>query len=326
MSSGTFTMLKEAQPNSYILAEDWNNEFNNIITNCGVDGIGSASENTSNWTDILNPIGNSGVKNLPANLRDEIKELRYQIKTIIGEGFDWYDAPLTDLQKIFNFSLVTGGDLHDHTGTGDFGGGAILGADALLDGCITELKYADESIPSTAIIDQAIQNRCYEDGSITLDKIDTTNVPLGLICKYYNWIINGNILITENNTILITNPLTILNTTELFGIDLLKQFSNSTLEITCSSNFTANIDLQWGLALFIDNTLIASSLFTSFDAFISQNFSKIYYYTSPSVGEINISIRVGIIGSAGYKSIYIGNSIFGSYSPLNINIKEVKNL
>jgi len=312
-------MIKEAQPNAYILAEDWNNEFNNVIANCGADGIGGASENITNWTLILDPLSSS----LPISLREEIEQLRYQIKTIIGDGFDWYDLPPTDLQKIFNYALVTGGDLHDHTGDPLIGGGARLGSNALLDECIIESKYADLSIPSGALQNGCIANRCYEDYSITIDKLDTSSVPFGSLVQYYHNIINGPI--SEN----ITNPfnpysaITESNCYIISDTNFTPKFSNSTLEISIVLPFSTSISLTTtqAVALFIDSSFYDINTQIISPGVIMYKQYKFLYQVS-SLSEINIKIGFSMIIS---DSFQLGPSVCAQPGKIYIDIKEIKN-
>ena len=324
MSSGNFDMVKEAQPNAYILAEDWNNEFLNVIANCGADGIGGASEDSTNWSATLNPIDFGR----PGSLREELEELRFQIQAITGNSDDtWYSAPLIDLKTIKSYALVTGGDTHNHKGlTIDpvNGGGALIGSDALEDECIIESKYADLSIPSAAFQSESIDTRCYEDYSITLEKLDPA-IGISILKQYYSTIITGPI----SYSTVAQDPIPLPSQCySIIDVDFTPKAIGSTLEISIRTSIQNNAGDRAVIILFINDTY--------YDCISSDNYSIIntknqcfinhtFLYQTTSLDEINIKVSF-TSPSVGW--VFVLATDFNLYTQtpyLYVDIKEIKN-
>jgi len=170
-SSGNWSMKSPAIPFETIYAAKWNDEFQNVINNCNPDGVGGSSEDVSNMQATLNPFP-GGSPYLSNSLRQELEELRYQLNIIIGKSY-WYELPsksIEELQVEIVDNSVDGGNLHDHTGVGIDGGGALIGTDAYEDGSITKEKLA--------FISGSVVNSVYIQDSSKFEIFGTNIIPL----------------------------------------------------------------------------------------------------------------------------------------------------
>jgi len=171
-SSGNWNMKGPAIPFETIYAAKWNDEFQNVINNCNPDGVGGSSEDVSNMQATLNPFPGSSPY-LSNSLRQELEELRYQLNVIIGKSY-WYELPsksIEDLQVEIVDNTVDGANLHDHTGIGIDGGGALIGTDAYEDGSITKEKLAFN-------ITGSVVNSVYIQDSSKFNVSGTNIIPL----------------------------------------------------------------------------------------------------------------------------------------------------
>lgn len=87
--------------------DDLNAEFDNILNNLTPAGVDDASVSNAAHQTVSDPLP-SGVELLPDSLEEEIRQLRYQIKEIIGETY-WFSAPSSSLAAIVGgtWALVT---------------------------------------------------------------------------------------------------------------------------------------------------------------------------------------------------------------------------
>ena len=177
-NAGNWTVLKIQQPDEFIYASDWNAEFQNVINNCNPDGVAGDATSITQMQKTKNPY-EGNIPQLSSSLAEEIEEIRYQISNITGEEY-WYlptTKTIDQLQEEINIiegEAVVGGNLHDHTGTGEAGGGAKIGTDAIVDGCITPEKLSFPIYSTNLIQMVAFTNSTQSIGLTSLIPRDNT--------------------------------------------------------------------------------------------------------------------------------------------------------
>ena len=116
---GLLARIKSWAADETLTAATLNAEFNNIINNLDPDSIEDASSNAAGMQATKDPYPGA-VADAPASLREEVQELRYQIKAMLGEA-QWYIDPDDTIVNLANDALATGGHvtrpLFDYTAT-----------------------------------------------------------------------------------------------------------------------------------------------------------------------------------------------------------------
>ena len=114
---GTFSRYFVEAPGNDILADHWNGEFDNIITNMTPSGVDDASSNATAMQTVENP-GGVGTESLPTSLLGELRRLRYMIKAVTGEA-QWYSPVTSSLADIAAQGLPIGSIIPFYDFNGD---------------------------------------------------------------------------------------------------------------------------------------------------------------------------------------------------------------
>lgn len=88
----------------HLKATDLNAEFDNVISNSIPTKIDDLSSTVSDMQETDDP-GTEGVESQATSFEEEIKQLRYQLKAIIGDT-QWYSTPAATLGTAFSFSGI----------------------------------------------------------------------------------------------------------------------------------------------------------------------------------------------------------------------------
>lgn len=86
---------------------DLNAEIDNILDNLSPTGVDDHSTNLAQMRLIRAPLDSESSEVLAESLAEELEQLRYQIKAILGDEDYWYSAPATTLSGLN--TLLTGG-------------------------------------------------------------------------------------------------------------------------------------------------------------------------------------------------------------------------
>jgi len=100
---GLFSRVKH-WVKEHLKTTDLNAEFDNVITNSVPAQIDDLSATVSDMRETEDP-GEEGSENQAASFEEEIKQLRFQLKAIIGDA-QWYSPPATSLGIPFSFSGI----------------------------------------------------------------------------------------------------------------------------------------------------------------------------------------------------------------------------
>jgi hypothetical protein len=262
MSSGNWSMLNPAVYKAKIYSAQWNSEFQNVINNCNPDGVGNASENLLAMQAVRDPYPGLN-PSLATSLRQELESLRFQIEKITGEDF-WYILPKTSIKT----GGVTGGDLHDHSGTGENGGGAPL--------------FVEVAIP---------------DGSITKNKLDSNVFNDSVVNSYfYN--------MSTPTTISATMPQTTSPPTSSDG----QLYWSQTITPSAIGNklfHNINLPISYGAdcvsvaSILVGDDTTASYAVSIFNHLNLDGFMTLQYeYTTTSLDPISFKINIGTVGGS----------------------------
>lgn len=94
-----------------VLTNDINAEFQNFIDTGRAEKLSGHSENVAQMQETFDP-GEVSSENLPVSTADELKALRFQVKSVTGED-QWYSAPASTIKEL-EASLGASGALKDN--------------------------------------------------------------------------------------------------------------------------------------------------------------------------------------------------------------------
>lgn len=97
-SSAIFSRLHTWGRTDTLLADDLNNEFNNILTNLNPSGIGGYSVNVLQMQVQTAP-GTVGSESLATTVAGEFERIRFQLATIMGTTY-WYQTPVSSIAQL----------------------------------------------------------------------------------------------------------------------------------------------------------------------------------------------------------------------------------
>lgn len=96
--AGLYSRIKTWITGEDITHTDLNAEFDLVKTKFEPQFIDDDSPSLTEFKKVVDP-GDDGSENLPASLRDELRQLRSMIKKITGKA-QWYIPPVSDLDKV----------------------------------------------------------------------------------------------------------------------------------------------------------------------------------------------------------------------------------